>query len=215
MAFAARQAAGATLWPSPADSGDGEPSPYPWDASEPVGEPYASPESYSPYTPWTIDTVPAPNQSANVNARLLALLALIRQFESNDRYNVLYGGGTFTDFSRHPNVRVPFHNPRKNAPGNNDVSTAAGAYQINYPTYSDFAPRLTLRDFTPATQDAIAVAILRQTGAYNALVDNDIERAINLAASRWASLPGSTALQSPRSMNTALAAFEQALSSYA
>lgn len=185
------------LWPASTEpAGDGSPE-YPawaWDAPGTIVEPWEG-------DPAMTDTR-TPDEPG---ARVLALAALIRQFEAAGDYQVIYGGRRFTDFSRHPNVRVPFHNPRKAGAGNNDFSTAAGAYQINFPTYSEFSVKLGLYDFSPATQDAIAIALLKSSGAYNAAMQGDMARAINLASGRWASLPGSTAGQGPRSMSEALA----------
>lgn len=140
------------------------------------------------------------SSDADTMARVEALLAVIRSFESNGDYQAIVGGGQFSDFSQHPHILVSLV-----INGNTVKSTAAGAYQINYPTYTDFAGRLGLSDFSPATQDAIAYAILVSTGAVTSLAAGDVQGAFNQAASRWASLPGSTAGQNPKSMTIALA----------
>lgn len=145
--------------------------------------------------------------------RLAAFLALIRKFESRDRYNVIYGGGTFSDYSTHPRIKVWFHDPRKATPGNNNYSDAAGAYQITSPTFDDFSRRIGTTDFSPATQDALATAILKQAGAYDAIIAGDIPSALNLASRRWASLPGSTSGQPQQTQQAALDAFDTFLNS--
>src|SRR5437899_546093 len=71
-------------------------------------------------------------KDATPEQRLAAGLALIRKFESNGQYDVLYGGAKFDSMDEHPNVRVPFVDPRS---GKDNYSTAAGAYQINFPTW--------------------------------------------------------------------------------
>jgi muramidase (phage lysozyme) len=145
-----------------------------------------------------------PSQSdAETQARVQALLAVIRRFESGDDYQALVGGGQFFDFSVHPFTVLPTVHLVIN--GRTVPTTAAGAYQINLSTYHDFAARQGLADFSPATQDALAYAILADTGAVDALAAGDIQTAFNYAARRWASLPGSTAGQNPKPMTTALA----------
>lgn len=151
------------------------------------------------------------NVTASPEQRVAAFLALIRKFESNGDYYVLYGGGHFDDASRHPNIRVPFTNP---ATGKSDYSTAAGAYQINYPTWStEIQPELDLPDFTPPSQDLAAEQILRNIGAYDAAAAGDIDRALRLASKRWASLPYSTAQQHPRTIQLAMDTFTDFLTS--
>lgn len=140
------------------------------------------------------------SSSASLDSKISAFLATIRQFESGGDYSILYGGTHFTDFSHHPNVRVPI----KIGKYAGQVSTAAGAYQINFPTYNQFAPTLGISDFSAASQDAIAYAILQTTGAFDYLNADDVEGAMRAASSKWASLPYSTAGQHPQSLQVAL-----------
>lgn len=147
-----------------------------------------------------------PDESGKTLAdKIAAFLAVIRRFESGDDYRILYGGGHFSDMSRHPNIRVPFYNPKT---GRNDFSTAAGAYQINFPTYNDFAPRLGITDFSVESQDALALEILRSTGAFRYIDADDLRGAFAAASRRWASLPGSTDMQNPQTLANATAAYE-------
>jgi len=159
------------------------------------------------------EVVMQPDAQSQVNA----LLSVIRQFESNDDYYILYGGGHFSDDSQHPNIRVPFYNPRRAGPYGvaNDYSTAAGAYQINKPTYDTYAPRLGVTDFSPATQDMLAYVILNDVGADVAVANGDIAQAFQLASKKWASMPGSTAGQNPQALQVALNAYQQYLNQQA
>ena len=132
-----------------------------------------------------------------------AMLSMIRQFESGGDYTILFGGGHFSDFSRHPNVKEPITMGKYAG----QVSTAAGAYQINIGTYNQFAPKLGITDFSPASQDALGYSILQSTGAFDNLAAGDIQGAITAASGKWASLPGSNAGQNPQSLQTALNTF--------
>jgi lysozyme len=87
-------------------------------------------------------------------------------------------------------------------------SSAAGAYQFIKPTWislRDEFPRLT--DFSPASQDQAAIRLLERIGALRLIRAGEIEKAITLAGSQWASLPGSTAGQNPKSMQIAVGYF--------
>lgn len=156
----------------------------------------------------TLNIMPPIDTTATLDQKVAAMLAVIREFESRGDYSVLYGGGHFSDFSHHPNIRVPI-----NLPGyEGKYSTAAGAYQINHPTYLEFAPKISVADFSPATQDAMGLAILQDTGAVLSLDLNDIGQAFADASARWASLPGSTANQHPQLLATAIDSFNNYLS---
>lgn len=68
-------------------------------------------------------------------------------------YNVMFGGSTFKDYSRHPDrvVRTPGY-----------ASAAAGAYQFMPPTWQEVAGKLGLKDFSPESQDIGMLAKARE-----------------------------------------------------
>lgn len=132
----------------------------------------------------------------NVEAKnLSAFLAMIRKAESGNRYNVIVGGETFTDFSKHPRKLVYVKINGRNIP-----STAAGAYQFISTTWDMVARNLGLTDFTPASQDKGAVWLLDYRGALDAVKAGDFDTALRKASLEWASLTYSTADQNPQSL---------------
>lgn len=83
----------------------------------------------------------------------------------------------------HPNKAVTV--------GDDLVSTAAGAYQILYRYWRVYETQLALSGgFTPASQDAVALQMLHETGALTRIQAGLFEDAVAAASSRWASLPG-------------------------
>lgn len=141
------------------------------------------------------------------NKNVQAFLRVIRDAESAGEYNVLYGGGHFDDYSKHPNIRTPFHNPLKSKEGNNDFSTAAGAYQINYPTWIFILTVSTISDFSKLSQDKAAIVLLKTRGALSPLFAGDFKSALDAASGTWASLPGSKSGQRQLSYDSVLAKF--------
>lgn len=84
----------------------------------------------------------------------------------------------FTDFSTHPGA------------GFGGKTTASGMYQITVATWRDFGTRsMGLTDFSPETQDLIAVNLLRSVGAIDKIMDGDIAAGLSKASMRWAALP--------------------------
>lgn len=69
-------------------------------------------------------------------------------------YNILFGGGQFDDYSRHPDRVI-------SSPGGYS-SAAAGAYQFLPGTYAEAARELGLKDFSPASQDLAMLYKVRQ-----------------------------------------------------
>ena len=151
----------------------------------------------------------------SLDARIAAFGEMVGQFESNGRYNVIFGGQTFDSFADHPRIRVWFYDRRKPLqPGRtvNNYSDAAGKYQFLSTTWEPIARRLQLPDFSPPSQDAAFVEKLRELRVIEALEAGDVETALKRAAGTWASLPGSTALQNPQTLQAALDSFNSYLS---
>ena len=104
--------------------------------------------------------------------------------DSDDGYNVLCGATPehpllFESYADHPRIY------------NSELdSTAAGRYQLLARYFDAYKQMLDLPDFSPASQDAIA---LRQIAERRALGDVDIGNlslAILKCSTIWASLPG-------------------------
>jgi muramidase (phage lysozyme) len=83
----------------------------------------------------------------------------------------------FTDFSTHP------------GPGYGGRLTPAGMYQITVDTWRDHGGKMGLSDFSPKTQDLIAVEMLRSIGIADKIKAGDIAGAMGPAAVKWAALP--------------------------
>lgn len=81
------------------------------------------------------------------------LLDTVADKEAKD-YNVIVGGGTFDDYSQHPNVvgMVTAFGP----------STAAGKYQITKSTWDKVSEKLGLKDFSPESQDQAALYLAQE-----------------------------------------------------
>lgn len=106
-------------------------------------------------------------------------------------YNTIVGGGSFTSYDRHPG-KVGL--VTKDGP-----STAAGKYQITKTTYDDVAPKLGITDFSPASQDRIALHLLQRNGSLDDVRTGNFDAAIAKNGGTWASLPSSPYNQPKRS----------------
>ena len=102
--------------------------------------------------------------------------------KGNDGYNVDFGGTLFNSYDDHPRVRVFI--PRINM-----YTTAAGRYQILEKTFDAYKERLNLTDFSPSSQDAIALQLIKERGALPFIDGGDLDSAILKCAQIWASFP--------------------------
>jgi muramidase (phage lysozyme) len=121
-----------------------------------------------------------------------ALLDTIAGTESPG-YDVLYGGGRFTDFSHHPNIPVRI----TSGPHKGDVSTAAGRYQFNFPTWTQMQREILLPDFSPKSQDEAAWHLAQTEyrkregrGLLSDLQKGELDQVGPTLHARWTSLPG-------------------------
>ncbi len=102
--------------------------------------------------------------------------------KGDDGYNVDAGGKLFTSYADHPRILVHL--------SANLESTAAGRYQILARTFDAYKAMLGLPDFSPASQDAIALQIIKEKQALNDVESGHIDDAITKCCKVWASLPG-------------------------
>lgn len=125
-------------------------------------------------------------------SNVLAFLDMIAWSEGTDNgrqptmdngYDVLVGGGLFRGYRDHP--RQSIYLPKLSI-----RSTAAGRYQILSRYYDHYKAQLKLPDFSPASQDRIALQLIRECKALDDIKAGRIEQAAHKCRSRWASLPG-------------------------
>jgi muramidase (phage lysozyme) len=124
--------------------------------------------------------------------------------ESDNGYNVLVGSTPaepllFHSYADHPNI----YNTEFD-------STAAGRYQLLYHWWVPYKRLLGLTDFSPASQDAVALQQIRERGALPLIEAGDIRNAISRCSNIWASLPGNSYGQHANTVAGLVAAFEKA-----
>jgi muramidase (phage lysozyme) len=125
----------------------------------------------------------AENEALLADRNVAAFLKAIAEAEGGG-YDFKYGAfkgkrndpWRFTDFSTHP------------GPGFQG-STAAGMYQITIATWRNHGGKMGLTDFSPKTQDLLAVEILRSLGVVEKIKSGDIAGAMGPTARIWAALP--------------------------
>lgn len=106
--------------------------------------------------------------------------------KSDDGYNVLVGSTPsmpilFHGYQTHPNA----YNTKFN-------STAAGRYQLLFRWFKPYATLLHLPDFSPLSQDFIALRQIRERGAFPLIDAGQFEAAVERCSNIWASLPGNS-----------------------
>jgi len=145
-----------------------------------------------------------------MSKNLIAFLAMISfsegtyKYGTNKGYDVLVGGTLFHSFVDHPRITVVL---RKNP---YLASTAAGRYQILSKYFDVYKKQLGLPDFSPASQDKIAIQLIKECKALNFIEEGHIHAAITKCASRWASFPGAGYNQHENKIHELLTAYENA-----
>lgn len=123
-----------------------------------------------------------------------AFLAMIARSEGTDNipnsdngYRALVGGGTFDSYADHPRKLIKLQP--------NLSSTAAGRYQILARIYDHYKVQLHLPDFSPLSQDKIALQLIHECHAEQDIEEGNLQAAIRKCGSRWASLPNNSYAQ--------------------
>lgn len=179
----------ATVSRNPWDADPAAPTQAPW-ASDPVVTSAKNPWDNDPVAAPAARTQPTAQPPANPEANVKKFLDFLGRAEGAD-YNTIVGGSKFSDFRAHPKVVG-----LRTAEG---PSTAAGKYQIVGATYDAVAPKLGIRDFSPDSQDKIAIELIRQKGALEDVRNGNFDAAVGKLGGIWASLPSSPYSQPKRS----------------
>lgn len=124
--------------------------------------------------------------------------------KSDNGYNVLVGSTPshpllFDSYADHPRV----YNEKLD-------STAAGRYQILKRFFDVYKVRLNLPDFSPDSQDAIALQMIKECRALDLINAGNVIAGIIRTASRWASMPGNTYQQHQHDIQDLVEAYKQA-----
>ena len=103
-------------------------------------------------------------------------------------YQTMFGGGTFSDMSRHPDKVIK---------SGGYASAAAGAYQFLPGTWQGQASRLGLKSFSPEEQDIAALGLARNRlmdiGGLATVQKEGLSQRVSAALSpEWASFPTET-----------------------
>lgn len=113
---------------------------------------------------------------------------------SDNGYNVLVGSTAkhpllFNSYAAHPHI----YNKQFN-------STAAGRYQIIFPTWEGLRKKFGYTNFGPAEQDAGATELIKEVGALSYVSSGQLDRAIAMCGRLWASLAGAGSGQHENSL---------------
>lgn len=129
------------------------------------------------------------------NPRIRQFLDFLSAAEGTTGYNAGFGGRKLSSLADHPRTLFDF----KNKSGVTKKTSAAGRYQITRDTWDEFAKKAGVKDFSPASQDRVALAIIDQAGALDDIRKGDYNKATGKLGTRWASLPSSKYDQPSRS----------------
>lgn len=165
-------------------------------------------------------TMPMP-ELPQASTNIAAMRETISQSEgtarAGDPYRVCFAyKHTIASFADHPAVTGEWRGePLSDAMcagaglGPGCVSTAAGKYQIIKPTWLRLKKKLGLPDFSPESQDAACVQLLRERGALAYLEQGRFADAVHAARKEWASLSGAGYGQGERSIEWLTARFTE------
>ena len=124
-----------------------------------------------------------------------------RQKTRNHGYDVIVND--CCDYSDHPRKLVTL-NPKLK-------STGAGRYTRLLSRWWDaYRKQLGLKDFSPKSQDAVALQQIKERGALPMIDRGDIRQAIDRCSNIWASLPGAGYGQFEHKADSLIAKFKEA-----
>ena len=150
------------------------------------------------------------NNSSQYSPQMQAFLATIRWAETgtsgSQSYRKLVFKGNFDNFSTHPLIKqcAPIN-------GRRVCSTAAGAYQMLDESWYDLQPKLQLEDFSPRSQDKMAIEYIRRNGALSDIEVGNFDTAACKVGRVWASLICNDYSQNPKTLEQLRKHYQQEL----
>lgn len=145
-----------------------------------------------------------PLVQASKNQNVQAFLQMLRYGEgtTGDKgYTTNFGGSQFASFADHP---------RKVITSGRYTSSAAGAYQFLERTWTALVKQYGFQDFSPASQDLGAIALIAGRKALDDVLAGRFDVAVAKTNKEWASLPGSPYGQPTVTLEKARALYEKA-----
>lgn len=139
------------------------------------------------------------DQKTRNKAAFLAALRYAEGTTGEEGYRALFGwrrgnGKVFNDFSSHPKLFFPY----TDLSGKKIRTSAAGAYQITYTTFSELVRKYGFAGFTPDIQDDMALTLINEKGALADVEAGRFALAVRKVRKVWASLPDSNVNQPTR-----------------
>ena len=122
-----------------------------------------------------------------MNANRRAFLDMLAASEGtagkgDNGYNVIVGGTLFNGYSDHPRILVDL-------PKLGIKSSAAGRYQLLARYFDAYKKQLKLPDFSPQSQDIIALQQIKEQKALDDVDAGNLAAAVDKCKNIWASLP--------------------------
>jgi murein DD-endopeptidase MepM/ murein hydrolase activator NlpD len=153
-------------------------------------------------------TPPGPGGSVGTKEQRAMLDAIAFAEGTRDRkdngYKTLFGGGQFSDYSKHPDTVVR---------SGRYASAAAGRYQFMPFTFNRLAKKLGLKDFSPESQDKAAIELAREKGVTQNILEKEgmSARVSSLLGTQWAAMSGSNLGQGTKSLSSIQKAYQISL----
>ncbi len=142
----------------------------------------------------------SPNLSAFLD--MIAFSEGTPRYGHDDGYNVIVGGSLFDSYADHPRKLIELRPGLK--------STAAGRYQLLSRFWDVYKHDLKLPDFSPESQDKVAIQQIRECHALPLIEAGTFEEAVSRCRHIWASFPGAGYLQRENKLSDLIAAFVKA-----
>ena len=125
-----------------------------------------------------------------------------RQKTRNHGYDVIVGGELFTGLLRSPSQTC--HAKPKTQINRRRTLPASSRW------WDAYRKQLGLKDFSPKSQDAVALQQIKERGALPMIDRGDIRQAIDRCSNIWASLPGAGYGQFEHKADSLIAKFKEA-----